>query len=415
MKIGIVSTHDKLGGAARAAFRLNQGLVESGNESTMYVQQKQSDSQYVIRPISKYNNLQAFIVPRLDPLPLIHYPNRNKRNFSTGWLSSFDFQKIANEIDIFNFHWVGSGFQSISSIANIKKPLILTLHDSWAFTGGCHIPFECNKFLNQCGECNQLGSSIKNDLSHKIWKKKFDLWNNKNIVLVGDGSWVANNAKRSPIFKNHRIEVIHPGLDLKIYKPQNKKFCREILGLSENDKVILFGAYGATEDVNKGFHLLKPALEKLAATLPDITNLKFIVFGASAPKESNLIKGIDTRYVGMLNDDISLSVLYSAADVMIVPSMYESFGQTASESFACGTPVVAFRTSGLKDIIDHKLNGFLAEPFDPVDLADGISWILSDSSRLIQLSKEARKKAIRKFSIEMYVEQYLKIYESVLK
>lgn len=415
MKISIISTHDQLGGAARAAFRLHRGLLDNGSKSTMYVQQKQSDDCNVIRPISKYKNFRAFIGPRLDTLPLINYPKRNKRNFSTGWLSSFDFNNISNEIDVFNVHWVGNGFQSIRSIANLKKPLVLTLHDSWAFTGGCHIPYECKGFLNKCGACYQLNSSVKSDLSHNIWKKKFDLWNNKDIVLVGVGSWVANNAKRSLIFKNHRIEVIHPGIDLKIYKPQNKKNCREILGLSEYDKVILFGAYGATEDVNKGFHLLKPALEKLAATFPDITNLKFIVFGASSPGESDLIKGIDTRYVGILKDDISLSVLYSAADVMIVPSMYESFGQTGSESFACGTPVVAFRTSGLKDIIDHKLNGFLAEPYDPIELADGISWVLSDSSRLAQLSIEARKKAINKFSIEKCVEQYLKVYESILK
>lgn len=415
MKIGIVSTHDQLGGAARAAFRLNQGLVDSGYKSTMYVQQKQSDNCNVIRPISKYNNLRASIVPRLDSLPLIHYPNRNRRNFSTGWLNSYNLQKISDEIDVFNFHWIGSGFQSISSIANIKKPIILTLHDSWAFTGGCHIPFECDKFLSKCGECIQLKSSVKSDLSYRIWKKKHDLWSNKNIVLVGDGTWVANNAKRSPIFKNHQIEVIHPGLDLNTYKPINKKFCREILGLSDNDKVILFGAYHATEDKNKGFHLLKPALEKLVATYTDVTNLKFIVFGASAPKESNRISGIETKYTGILKDDISLSILYSAADVMVVPSIYESFGQTASESFACGTPVVAFRTSGLKDIIDHGINGFLAEPYDPLDLAKGISWVLSDPSRLSHLGFEARNKAINKFSMEKYVHDYLKIYESVLK
>jgi len=417
MKIGIVSTHDQLGGAARAAYRLHQGLLKQNCISTMYVQQKQSDVSTIIRPSSKYDNLRTAVISRLDPLPLLRYPNRNKRNFATGCLNSLNLSKVSNEIDVFNFHWVGSAFQSINSIANIKKPLILSLHDSWAFTGGCYIPYECTKFLTQCGECNQLNSTTKSDLSYKIWKKKMDSWNSrKDIVLVGDGTWVANNAQNSSIFKNHRIEVIHPGLDLNVYKPINKISSREILGLSGNDKVILFGAYNATEDPNKGFQLLKPALEKLAETFSDIANLKFIVFGASSSFEkSNVIKGVETRYVGKLSDDISLSVLYSAADVMVVPSKYEAFGQTASESFACGTPVVAFNTSGLKDIIDHKINGFLAKPYDSMELAEGISWVLSDPARLNQLCIEARSKAVRKFGIERCVDEYFKMYESVLK
>ena len=293
--------------------------------------------------------------------------------------------------------------------------MVLTLHDSWAFTGGCHIPFECDKFTTKCGECNQLKSTNKTDLSFRIWNKKLNSWHKKDIVLVGDGNWVANNAKKSSIFKNSRIEVVHPGLDLNIYKPQNKAFSRDILGLAETDKVILFGAISATADINKGFHLLIPALKKLAATYSDNQNLKLIVFGASSSGQTNLDTSIDTKYIGTLSDDISLSVLYSAADVMIVPSIQEAFGQTASESFACGTPVVAFRTSGLIDIIDHKKNGFLAEPYDPLDLAAGIAWVLSDSDRLKGLGIEARLKAVNKFSIEKCVDDYLKIYSSILK
>jgi len=415
MKIGIVNTSDNMGGAARAAYRLHQGILNSGNESTLFVQQKRTDDANVYGPKSKYDKILTSFIPRLDSLPLINYPNRNKKIFSTGWLTSFDLTKISSDIDVFNFHWVGNGFQSIDSITNIKKPLILTLHDSWAFTGGCHIPFECDRFINKCGACSILDSSNETDISYKIWKKKFKSWKNKDIVLVGDGTWVASNAEKSSIFKDHRIEVVHPGLDLNTYKPYNKSLCREILGLSDNDKVVLFGAYNATVDTNKGFELLKHALEKLAATFSDIINLKFVVFGASAANESNVIKGIDTKFVGHLNDDISLSILYSCADVMVVPSKYESFGQTASESFACGTPVVAFRTSGLKDIVDHKINGYLADPYDTVDLAEGISWVLSDTSRLKSLSIEARYKAVREFSLEKYTDDYLKIYESVLR
>lgn len=414
MKVGIVSTFDNLGGAARAAYRLHQGIINGGNYSKMFVQKKESDDANVIEQNSKFQKLKSLIYPTLDSLPLKLYPKRDNRIFSTGCLSTTDIKKITQDLDVLNLHWISGGFQSIKSIYQIKKPLVLTLHDSWAFTGGCHVPFECEKFVDKCGACIQLQSHKKSDLSTRIWKNKHELLSNKNIVLVGDGNWVADNAKRSSIFKNHRVEVVHPGLDLNIYKPINKKISRDILGLEERDKVILFGAISATSDSNKGFHLLMPALKKLAMIYPD-HNLKLIVFGASASEQPNLDVGIKTRYLGKLNDDISLSILYSAADVMIVPSIQECFGQTASESFACGTPVVAFKTSGLKDIIDHKLNGFLADPYDSDDLASGIKWVLSDSNRLKQLGIEARKKAVNRFGIERYVDEYLKIYESIIK
>jgi glycosyltransferase involved in cell wall biosynthesis len=415
MKVGIVNTFDNVGGAARAAYRLHEGIIRSGNYSSMFVQKKLTEDPNVIGPNSKLQKFKSLIYPSLSSMPLELYPKREKRTFSTGFLNSTNIQKITQDLDVLNFHWTSAGFQSIKSISQVKKPLVLTLHDSWAFTGGCHVPFDCEKFTDKCGKCIQLNSRKNTDLSSLIWEKKHKLLHNKDLVLVGDGNWVADNARRSSIFKNHRIEVIHPGLDLNIYKPINKKSSREIFGIKESEIVILFGAISPSGDYNKGFHLLIPALKNLAMTYNDTDNLKLIVFGASSPDQINIDVGIKTRYVGKLNDDISLSILYSAADLMIVPSIQESFGQTASESFACGTPVVAFKTSGLKDIIDHKLNGFLADPFDSDHLASGIKWVLSDSSRLKGLGIEARKKAVNRFGIDKYVDEYLKIYESIIK
>jgi len=213
MKIGIFNTFDSKGGAARAAYRLHQGLLKSGNQSTMFVQKKQFDDKSIVAPSSKSKILWSTIVPTIDSLPLKFYPKR-KGTFSTGWLSSLDINKYATDLDIVNLHWVAGGFQSINTIAHVKKPLILTLHDSWAFTGGCHVPFDCNKFIDNCGQCPQLGSNSKTDLSYKIWNRKRDAWLKKDIVLIGDGNWVANNASKSSLFNNSRIEVVHPGLDL---------------------------------------------------------------------------------------------------------------------------------------------------------------------------------------------------------
>jgi glycosyltransferase involved in cell wall biosynthesis len=393
-------------------FRLHTGLLDRNIGSQMFVQQKTSDDPNILGPTSKIDRLRTFIAPRLESFPLLFYPNKDSYIFSPGYFGSFNVKKYLNKHDVFNIHWVGGGFQSIDSITSITKPLVLTLHDSWAFTGGCHIPYPCDKFLTKCGSCIKLNSNREHDLSTNVWSRKHEAWKRKNIVLVGDGTWVADNAKKSSIFKDHRVEVIHPGLDLNTYKPLNKKFSREILGVEEDVKLILFGAVSATADKNKGFQFLMPALKKFTYDNGGNQKVKLIVFGSSPGRQEDF--GIDTQYIGKIYDDISLAILYSAADVMIVPSIIESFGQTASESFACGTPVVAFRTSGLNDIVDHQVNGFLADPYDYNDLAAGIGWVLADADRLLNLGLEARKKAIRKFSVEKYVDNYINVYESLI-
>ncbi|MGZ3756561.1 MAG: glycosyltransferase [Mucilaginibacter sp.] len=413
MKVALVSTFDTVGGAARAAVRLHKGLLNKNVSSQILVQKRAGDDPNVIGPNSILDSLRTYIAPRLESYCLSFYPEKDSYIFSPGRFGSLNIKKHLDKHDVFNIHWVGGGFQSIDSIASITKPIVLSLHDSWAFTGGCHIPYPCDKFKTKCGSCIKLNSGKDNDLSSKMWARKYEVLKRKNIVLVGDGTWVANNAKESSIFNDHRVEVIHPGLDLTVYKPLNKKYCRGILGVDEDTKLILFGAIGATADRNKGFQFLKPALKKFAHDNAGKQNIELIVFGSSSDDGNEF--GISTHYVGKINDDLLLTILYSAADVMIVPSVIESFGQTASESFACGTPVVAFRTSGLKDIVDHQVNGFLAEPYDYNDLAAGINWVLEDADRLSILGMEARKKAVQKFGIDKYVNDYIAIYESLVK
>jgi glycosyltransferase involved in cell wall biosynthesis len=413
MKLAILSTYDSIGGASRAAFRLHKGLLNRGVDSNMLVQKKDTDNSKVFDIKSRKEKIWNEIAIRLNDIPLKKYPKRENYIFSPALYGGFNENNYIKQFDLFNIHWVGGGFQSIDSIKNITKPIILTLHDSWAFTGGCHIPYPCEKFTTKCGACIKLASNKDTDLSTRIWQKKIDAWKNKNIVLVGDGNWVANNAKKSTIFKNNRVEVIHPGLDLDIFKPLDKKICRDILGLDQHCNYILFGAVNSTKDKNKGFEYLIEALKIYWQDDLVKKNTKLLVFGSS--EGTNIENfGIETKYIGKVFDDITLSILYSAADVMIVPSIIESFGQTASESFACGTPVVAFDTSGLKDIVDHQVNGFLANSYNPNSLSEGIKWVLEDKQRLIELSRNSRIKAQEKFSIEKYVESYYNLYKSLL-
>jgi glycosyltransferase involved in cell wall biosynthesis len=329
-------------------------------------------------------------------------------------MSSFNMAPVvALDSDIVNLHYIGEGFLPIRSLAKIGKPIVWSLHDSWPFTGGCHLPGDCKAYEQSCGNCPMLGATSERDLSHWILRHKTSQWRDLDITIATDSSWLADCARRSSLFGSRRIETINPGLNLKAYSHIDRATARSILSLPQNKKLVLFGAMHSTTDSNKGFQFLHPALQHLSKTALG-QNTEVLIFGASRPNPAPDF-GVPSHYFGRLHDDISLSVLYSAADVMVVPSIRESFGQTASEAMACGTPVVAFGATGLLDIVDHQHNGYLAKPYDPMDLAQGINWVLShDMEGHIALSSNARNTAIARFSIEAMTSSYVDLFKEVL-
>jgi len=141
--------------------------------------------------------------------------------------------------------------------------------------------------------------------------------------------------------------------------------------------------------------------------------IELVVFGSSKPEKA-IDLGFKTHYVGRLNDDLSLALVYSAADVMIVPSVQEAFGQTALESQSCGTPVVAFNGTGVQDVVNHQHTGYLATPFEVEDLAKGIAWVLEDRERHQKLRVYARQRTLKEFTAEIQAQQYVELYQELL-
>jgi glycosyltransferase involved in cell wall biosynthesis len=267
--------------------------------------------------------------------------------------------------------------------------------------------------MNSCGACPQLRSSKDSDLSRWVWQRKAKAWKTTNLTLVAPSSWMAQCASSSSLFRDRRVEVIPFCLDTEQYKPVNRQKARELLNLPQDKQLILFGAIGATKDQRKGFHLLLPALQKLSQS-GWRERIELVVFGSSQP-ENPVDLGFKAHYLGSVTDDTLLAQVYSSSDVMIVPSIQESFGQTGSESLACGTPVVAFDGTGLKDIVDHQQNGYLVCPFDIEDLADGIAWVLGNEERHQKLCIQAREKAEREFALEIQARRYLSLYNEIME
>lgn len=410
MKVLIVNSSDIEGGAARAAYRLHQSLLVKGVESQMLVQSKSSDDFSVLGPITKTQKVAQKLRPFIDGLPVRRYKNRTKTLFSPSWVPFSDVVGRINNLDpdIVHIHWIAGGLLRIEDLAKIKAPVVWSLHDNWAFTGGCHIMWDCEKYKSACGSCPRLGSQSENDLSRTTYLRKKKVFTKiKNLTVVGLSGWLANCAKDSSLFESHEVVCLPNPVDVCVYSPFDKGVSRNLLKLPVNKRLIVFGAMGATSDINKGFKELSAALQQLKAE-----DAELIVFGSSKP-ETDPGFNQTAHYLGRLHDDVTLRVLYSAADVMVVPSLQENLSNTIMESLACGTPVVAFDVGGNPDLIDHKINGYLARSYSTEDLANGIDWVLQHNLPEL-LAESARKKILDKFDSKVVAEKYIDLYRKVL-
>jgi glycosyltransferase involved in cell wall biosynthesis len=410
MKILIVNTSDLEGGSARASYRLHKSLLAIHVDSKMLVQNKSSDDFTVIAETSKLRKGFNKLRPTIDSLPIGFFKERTKTLFSPSW---FGFSNIIDQInemnpDIVHLHWICGGMMTIEDIARIKAPIVWSLHDMWAFTGGCHYDEECQGYEKECGNCKVLGSDKENDLSKKIFKRKQKAFTQKkDITIVGISNWLNECSKNSTLLKDkNHINLPNP-LDTNIFKPFDKGKARELWGLPKDKKLVLFGAMGATSDPRKGFYELMESLEKI-----EDSNVELVIFGSERCEDTKDL-GFNVYYLGQLYDDVSLVTLYNSVDVMIVPSLQENLSNAIMESLACGVPVVGFDIGGNADMIDHERNGYLAKPFSTIDLAFGIEWVLNNYNYKI-LCQNARNKVLNNFDSVVLAEKYIELYKSIV-
>jgi len=296
----------------------------------------------------------------------------------------------------------------IEDMAKIKAPIVWSLHDMWAFTGGCHYSEECKAYEKECGSCKILESNKENDLSRKIHNRKKKTFNKiDNMTIVGLSKWLSNCAQNSALLKNKKHINLPNLIDTRIFKPFDKEKSRELWSLPQDKILVLFGAMGATSDPRKGFNELTDAMGKLKNN-----DIEFVVFGSSQPQNIPDL-GFKIHYLGSLADDVSLVTLYSAVDVMIVPSLQENLSNVIMESLSCGVPVIGFNVGGNSDMINHKKNGYLVRPFDASDLAYGIEWILNIEN-YDELCHNAREKVIREFDSVVVAKKYIELYKEIL-
>lgn len=410
MKILIVNSSDMDGGAARAANRLHKALLNENIDSQMLVQKKSNNDHTIIGPKNKLEKFINDFFAKLDSIPTKFYRHRSKTRFSPSWISTGQIVKQINDLkpDIVHLHWIGDGMISIEDLVNINAPIVWSLHDMWLFTGGCHYDDECKAYKENCGHCRILGSSIDNDISRKIFsRKQKSFLEIPNMTVIGLSRWLAGCAKESVLLKNRTVLNLPNPIDIKKFSPYDQKKSRKHFSLDNNKKLILFGAMGTTSVPRKGFRELKDALKKLKGN-----EIELVIMGSDEPKEPEDF-GFSTHYLGHIYNDMDLVKIYSAADVLIVPSLQENLSNAIMESLACATPVVGFDIGGNADMIDHCKNGYLAKPFDTQDLANGIDWVLHNKN-YDNLCLEARKKVVKEFDSVLVSKKYIDAYKDIL-
>jgi glycosyltransferase involved in cell wall biosynthesis len=411
MKILYINGADIEGGAAKAAARLLQGVHAQGADARLYVQRKYSDAPLVDGPRSLFGKALGLARPTMEQLLFGITPENMNGPFCAAFLPDGLLTQVSGRSpDIVHLHWVAR-MMRLETLARFSVPLVWTMHDSWAFTGGCYLPGDCTRYRESCGACPVLDSAREDDLSRRVWQRKLRSWHGLNLTIIAPSRWMAACAQSSSLFRDTRIEVIPNGIDMQSYKPAEKHAARKLFSLPHDKKLILFGAKSATLDRNKGFHLYAEALRDLAAVMKN-DSVELVFFGsAESGKLSEL--GFKTHYLGWQDDDATLARLYSAADVFVLPSIQESLGYTVMEAMACGIPCVAFNQCGVPDLIDHRQNGYLAQPYEPSDLARGIAWILEEENRRGELSRNARRKIEQVYAIEKVSERHLALYREI--
>jgi len=412
MKILQVSSA-QYGGAGIAAYRLHKGLRSLGADSWMLVNKRMQRDDYVVSPTNNFDKFMVRLCALMDALPGHFSGSPEDKILSSAWMPNRSVSRIRSlSPDVINLHWINDGFMRIESLPKLEHPIVWTLHDMWAFCGGGHYVGENARYREGYSASNCPSSQKGFDIDRWIWQRKHASWPNiRNLVIATPSKWLAGCVRDSLLFRHRRVEVLPNGVDHERFRPMDHSTVRKILGLPEEKKLILFGAGLATSDRRKGFHLLLESLNTLEDQV-DPDEYELMVFGALSADNSVSMK---THYLGKLQDEISMALVYAAADVFVAPSMEENLANTVLESLSCGTPVVAFDIGGMPDMISHKKNGYLARPFDTSQMAEGIKCVVNDRDQWRELSHAARKTVVDSFTLKHCATRYLDLYREILR
>lgn len=418
MKVLLINTSERIGGAAVACNRLMKALRNNGIQARMLVRDRQTDQVSVLSISKGFLDVIKFAWERF----VIWFANgfRNRKN-----LFAVDIANTGTDItvlpqfknaDIIHIHWINQGMLSLDVISKILcsgKPVVWTMHDMWQGTGICHYARQCTNYQTECHNCQYLsGGGSAHDLSYRIFKKKEKIFAGHNVTFVGCSKWIANQVSKSALLKGHTFISIPNPIDTKLFRPIYKENARKEFNLPLKEKLILFGSMKITDE-RKGLAYLIESCKVLAERHPELKEKwRVVVFGANSEQLTSLIpfKVYPLNYVSKPQ---RLVYIYNAVDAYVTPSLEDNLPNTIMEAMSCGTPCIGFNIGGIPEMIDHEQNGYVAKYRDSEDFAKGLYWVL-ESGNHQELCENARNKVLKCYSEDKVSRKYIELYENLL-
>ena len=440
LKILLVNASDENGGAAKVAFALSQGYWERGHQSFLAVRYKRSGEKTVFQiDNDSYRSRWARMMLNIGRGIAITAAKENDRRYVRNLsiimgeplrvlrrvrgFEDFDYpgtwrilDQLPGRPDILHCHNLHGGYFDLRALPWLSKllPVVVTLHDAWLLSGNCAHSFECNRWRTGCGHCPDVSipPGILRDNTDRNWLRKKAIFSSSKLYLAAPSRWLMDKARNSILSPAiAESKVIANGVDLSVFKPNDKVEARKALGLEKEAKILLFASYGIRESIWKDYQTMRKVLMILSRG-SDQRKLKFIGLGESGSKEQ--LGNTEIEFIPYQGDPLVVAKFYQAADVYVHPARTENFPTSVIESSACGTPVVATRVGGIPEQIENGDNGFLVELGDAEGMAGRI-WELFENEELgIKIGQRAAETARRKFGLARMIEDYLSWYESIL-
>jgi glycosyltransferase involved in cell wall biosynthesis len=417
MRVLIVNTSERVGGAAVAANRLMEALNNHGVKAKMLVREKGTDTLTVVGLKGRWRQQWCFLWERLVIYLHLHCSRKHLFEVDIANVGT-DITRLPEfkEADVIHLHWINQGMLSIGDIRKILrsgKPVVWTMHDIWPATAICHLTLGCAQFKSGCHHCKYLpGGGSSKDLAAQVWRKKKLMLEHHSITFVACSRWLESEARQSSLFTNQKVVSIPNPIDTHLYKVKEKSEARKCLQLPVDKNVILFVSQRATNR-NKGMNYLVEACNLMASQHPEMTEKTCVaILGGQAEEVARLLP-FECCPLGYVSDEHCIVDIYNAADVFVLPSLSENLPNSIMEALACGVPCVGFKVGGIPEEIDHQKNGYVAAYRDAQDLARGIQWVLQEAD-YEALSKAAVAKVNRCYSQQSVALKYTEVYNEAI-
>lgn len=418
MRVLIVNTSERTGGAAVAANRLMDALNNNGEKASMLVRDKSTGSVTVSALGHGRLNRWRFLWERWCIFCHLHFSRKHLFDIDTGGCGT-DITSLREfkEADIIHLNWVNQGMLSLKDIKKVLdsgKPVVWTMHDMWPATAVCHITLDCRKYLRECSKCPLLpGVTLCGDLARRVWLRKKRLLQNKNsICFVACSRWLAGEARRSVLLAGQKVASVPNPIDTRVFCPGDKAAARRLAGLPQDKRLIFFVAQRVT-NANKGISYLIEACDMLAAQHPEmLSDTGIVILGGDAGDFEGRFR-FPVYPLGYISDTQKIVTVYNSVDLFVTPSLSENLPNTIMEAMACGVPCVGFNVGGIPEMIDHGKNGYVAAYRDAADLAKGIYYVLDGSDRR-ELARNAVSKVSTCYSQQVVAMRYIEIYNQAM-